>query len=137
MRILTRSLVAAASLVAGHLMVLPALAQAPSPTPSPSPSPSPPPSPSPSANISDQKIDATAAAIERVASLKADYQQRINSAPDADRDRLAAEGRSALIKAVTDQGLSVEEYSSILTVAQNNSDLRNKILQRLRPKDGD
>jgi predicted ATPase with chaperone activity len=135
MRILTRFLVAAASVVAGHLIVLPAQAQAPSASPTPSPSQSPTPSPSPSANVSDQKIDATAAAMKRVASVKADYQQRINSAPEADRDRIAAEGKNALMKAVTDQGLSVEEYSSILTVAQNNSDLRDKILARLHSKD--
>jgi predicted ATPase with chaperone activity len=125
MRILSLSLVAAVSLVAGHLIVLPAHAQAPSPSQPPSPS----------ANVSDQKIDATAAAMVRVASVKADYQQRINTAPEADRDHIAAEARNALTKAVTDQGLSVEEYSSILTVAQNDSDLRDKILQRLRSKD--
>jgi predicted ATPase with chaperone activity len=130
MRILTRSLAAAAIVVAaGHLTAFPAQAQAPSTSPSPSQSPS------PSANVSDQKLDATAAAMKRVASLKADYQQRIKTAPDADRDRIAAEAKDALMKAVTDQGLSVEEYSSILTVAQNNSDLRDKLLERLHAKD--
>jgi predicted ATPase with chaperone activity len=126
MRILTRSLAAAAVVVAaGHLTAFPAHAQAPSTSPSPSPS----------ANVSDQKIDAAANAMKRVASLKADYQQRIKTAPDADRDRIAAEAQDALMKAVTDQGLSVEEYSSILTVAQNNSDLRDKLLERLHAKE--
>jgi hypothetical protein len=35
------------------------------------------------------------------------------------------------VKAVTDQGLSVEEYNSILRVAQNDPSLRAKIMQRL------
>jgi hypothetical protein len=90
-----------------------------------------------SVDVSDRKLDATAAALQRVVSLKADYQHRIESAPAGDRQRLAEEGSNALMKAVTDQGLSVEEYSSILTVAQNDSDVRQKILQRIRPGDKD
>jgi hypothetical protein len=131
MRVLTFSLATVALVLAGHFFVAPAGAQAPS---SPTPSPS---SPSPSANVSDQKLDATAAAMQRVVSLKADYQQRYNTAPAADRDGIAAEAGDALKKAVTDQGLSVEEYSSILTVAQNDPDVREKILQRLRSKEKD
>jgi Domain of unknown function (DUF4168) len=84
-------------------------------------------------NISDQKLDAAAAAIEQVASLKQDYQQRIAAAAPADRGRIASEAMDALAKAVTDQGLSVEEYDSILEVAQNDPDVREKIRQRIRP----
>ena len=41
------------------------------------------------------------------------------------------EANSALQKAVTDQGLSVEEYNSILEVAQNDPGVRAKIRQRM------
>ena len=132
MRVLTLSLATVALVLAGHFLVAPAGAQAPSSSPPQAPPSSP---PSPSANVSDQKLDATAAAMQRVVSLKADYQQRYNTAPEADRDGIAAEAGDALKKAVTDQGLSVEEYSSILTVAQNDPDVREKILQRLRSKE--
>src|SRR5262249_43921473 len=71
-------------------------------------------------NIPDQKRDAAAAAIGQVASLKQDYQQRIAAAAPADKERLMDEAVKALSKAVTDQGLSVDEYDSILEVAQNN-----------------
>jgi hypothetical protein len=84
-------------------------------------------------NISDQKLDAAAAAIEQVASLKQDYQQRIVAAAPSDRERIAHEAMDALVKAVTDQGLSVEEYDSILEVVQNDPDVREKIRQRIRP----
>jgi len=40
---------------------------------------------------------------------------------------------NALAKAITDQGLSVEEYDSILEVAQNDPEVREKIRQRIRP----
>ena len=84
-------------------------------------------------NISDQKLDAAAAAIERVASLKQDYQQRIATAAPADKERILNEAVNALEKAVTDQGLSVEEYDTILEVAQNDPDVLEKIRQRIRP----
>src|SRR6516225_11966997 len=51
---------------------------------------------------SDQKLDAVATAIERVASLKQDYQQRIAAAAPSDKERIANEAINALAKAVTD-----------------------------------
>lgn len=83
--------------------------------------------------IPDQKLDAAAAAIERVDSLKEDYQQQIAAAPVSDRERIAAEAIGALSKAVTDQGLSIDEYNSILEVAQSDPEVGAKIRQRLNP----
>jgi hypothetical protein len=37
------------------------------------------------------------------------------------------------VKAVTDRGLSVEEYSSILQLAENDPGVREKIIQRIHP----
>jgi Domain of unknown function (DUF4168) len=54
-------------------------------------------------------------------------------AAPSDKERIANEAMDALTKAVTDQGLSVEEYGSILEVAQNDPDIREKIRQRIRP----
>ena len=85
----------------------------------------------PSAAISDQKLDQTAAAIQQVNDVQRDYQQKLDSAAPADRPRVASEGNAALTKAVTDHGLSVEEFNSIMTVAQNDPTLRAKLLQRM------
>ena len=68
-----------------------------------------------------------------MASLKQDYQQRIATAAPSDKERIANEAINALAKAITDQGLSVEEYDSILEVAQNDPEVREKIRQRIRP----
>jgi hypothetical protein len=94
-----------------------------------------PPSPglSDQSSIPEQKLNAAAAAIERVATLKQDYQQRIAVAAPADKERILNEAVNALAKAVTDQGLSVEEYVSYLVVVQNDPDVREKIRQRIRP----
>jgi Domain of unknown function (DUF4168) len=84
-------------------------------------------------NDTHQKLDAAAAALEQVASVKEDYQQRIKAADPSDRNRLAEEGHNAMVKAVTDRGLSVNEYSSILNLAENDPDVREGLLQRIRP----
>ncbi len=84
-------------------------------------------------NIPEQKLDATAAAIKQVASVKENYQQQIEAAAPSDMKRIAEEVNSALVKAITDQGLSVQEYNSILVVAQNDPEVREKIVQRILP----
>jgi hypothetical protein len=122
MQLLMRPL-AAAMLTAAWLVSVPAAnAQAQLPSPSDQ-----------TPNIPDQKLDAAAAALKQVASVKENYQQRFEAAAPSDRERIADEANNALVKVVTDQGLSVEEYTSILVVAQNDPAVREKILQRIRP----
>jgi hypothetical protein len=121
MKFSTRFLMLAALLAAGHFAVPAALAQAQSPLQG-----------SPAPVVSDQRIEATAAALERVASLQQTYRQRLSEATEqADKERIVAEANGALTKAVTDQGLSVEEYASILQAAQNDPALRGKIIERI------
>ena len=122
MRVLMRFAAATLLIAVGFLFVPAASAQVQSPSPGLSEQPQ---------NIPDQKLDAAAAAIERVASLKQDYQQRIAAAAPADKERILNEAVSALEKAVTDQGLSVDEYNTIIRTAQNDPTLRQKLTQRI------
>jgi hypothetical protein len=86
--------------------------------------------------LSDQKLGAAAAALERLVRLRKDYGQRIAEAEaPAEKERILAEANNELTNAVTEQGLSVEEYASILDVARNDPEIRDKILQRVRPSD--
>lgn len=118
-------LLATALVSAAWIFSVPAAnAQAQSPSPGPSDQ---------SQDISDQKLDAAAAALQQVASLKENYQQQIEAAAPSDKQRISDEANNALVEAVTKQGLSVEEYTSIIVVAQNNPEVREKILQRIRP----
>src|SRR2546427_12543475 len=104
MRVFTRSL-AAAILTAGcYLSIHPVNVVAQSPPPGPSTS---------TPDLSDQKLNAVAAAIERVASLQKDYRQRIAEAEaPAEKERIVAETHNEITKDVTEQGLSVKEYAS-------------------------
>jgi len=123
MRISVRPFAAAALIAAWHLAAPTASAQAQSPSPAPSES---------SSKIPDQKLDAAAAAVGRVTDLRQSFQQQLDAAAPSDKERIAGEARNALVKAVTDQGLSVEEYTSILKVAQDDPAVRDKLLQRLK-----
>jgi predicted ATPase with chaperone activity len=82
-------------------------------------------------SITDQKLDAAAAAIEQVTNVKKSYQQRMASATPAEKQKLSGEASNAMEKAVTDQGLSIDEYDSILEVAQNDPSVRERLLQRI------
>jgi hypothetical protein len=117
----------ASILTAAFLAAVVPAANAQVQTPAPSPS-------QPSQDISDQKLDATAAALDQIADVKESYTKQIEATPgDAEKRRLVDEANKALVKAVTDQGLSVEEYTSIMVVAQNDPTVRQKILQRMKP----
>jgi Domain of unknown function (DUF4168) len=126
MRLFTRSVVAAI-LTAGYLSTptVNVLAQAPSQGPSIS-----------ARDLSDQKLKSVATALQRVASLRNDYRQRIADAQaPAEKERIEAEANKELTKAVTEQGLSVEEYTSILNAARDNPEVRDKLFQHVRPSD--
>jgi hypothetical protein len=123
MRVLMWPTAAALLIAVGLLSVPAANAQVQSPSPGLTDQ---------SPDISDQKLDAVATVIERVASLKQDYRQRIAAAAPSDKERIAIEAINALANAVTDQGLSLKEYDSILEVAQNDPEVREKIGQRIR-----
>jgi hypothetical protein len=100
------------------------------------PSPSPPlivaDSTAEKANIPDSKLDAAAAAVKRVLTLKDTYEQKLARAPDEQKEGIVEEANNAVTKAVTDQGLSVEEFNNIMEVAENNPDVREKLVKRLK-----
>ena len=130
MRLLPWTLAAAAAIGAGQLLLPVANAQN-----QPEPPAQVPRAQSPSPGIPDEKLDAEAAAIKSVASIKQNYQRRMAAAEESQKEGIASEAVDALTRAVTDQGLSVEEYTSILEVAQNDPDVRQKIIDRIRPSD--
>ena len=136
-RVSTRRLsqaLGAAALSAGLFLMPGANAQMTPPQTRPqaqSPHAQPPQAQSPSPTISDEKIDAAAAAIGHVTSVQQTYERKISEAPPSDKQRLTAEANNALQKAVTDQGLSVDEYNSIIRTAQNDPAVRQKLTQRI------
>jgi len=91
----------------------------------------PPQAQSPSSTIPDEKLTAAAAALGEVTSIRQSYERKIAEAPQPDKQRVTEEANNALKKAVTDQGLSVDEYNTILRTAQNDPTVRQKLAQRI------
>jgi hypothetical protein len=120
----------AMTLTVAGLLVLPT-ANAVGQTPSAPPSTAPGPSTAPE-NIPDKKLDAATAAVKNVSAVKDTFDQRVAKAPASEKERLTGEAEHAMTKAVTDQGLSVEEYVAIMKVAQNDPIVRDKLIKRMK-----
>jgi hypothetical protein len=86
---------------------------------------------SPSPTISDEKLNAAAAAVGQVTSVRQSYERKIAEAPPSDKQRITGEANAALEKAVTDQGLSVDEYNTIIRPAQNDPTVRQNLTERI------
>ena len=121
---LLHTLAAAALSVAGLLPLPAANAQMNPPQARPQAQP-------PSPTISDEKLNAAAAAIWQVRDIQQSYQRKIEATP-SDKQRLTIEANDAMAKAVTDQGLSLDEHNSIISTAQNDPAVREKLSQRMR-----
>jgi hypothetical protein len=131
---LLQPLAAAALIVSGLIMTPAANAQMSTPQVRPeqqSPQAQPPQAQSPSMTISDEKLNAAAAAIGRVTSIRQSYEPKIAAAPPANKQHMTEEANDAMKKAVADQGLSVDEYNSIIRTAQNDPSVRQKLTQRI------
>jgi hypothetical protein len=83
-------------------------------------------------DISDKKLDACAAAVKKVSTVSDDYKKKLAQAPDAEKEKIRDDADRDVTKAVTDQGLSVQEYLGIMKVAQNDDTVRNKLMDRLK-----
>ena len=83
-------------------------------------------------SIPDKKLDAAANARKRVRELQKKFDHKLAKSSLADQHRVLDEAQNAARKAVTDQGLSVEEYWKILEIAQNDPSLHERLLERLR-----
>ena len=81
--------------------------------------------------ISDKKLGQAAAALVRVDKLQKNYQQKFEQAKPNERERVVREAENALAKAVTDQGLSIDEYDTIIRTARNDPAVREKLLRRM------
>lgn len=86
--------------------------------------------------VSDQQITQAAVAMQKVMTIRQSYNQQLNQAKPEDRGRIAEESQTAMKKAVTDQGLSVDQYNAILQLAQNDPDVREKLMSRLPTQNG-
>ncbi|HLY57029.1 MAG TPA: DUF4168 domain-containing protein [Stellaceae bacterium] len=89
----------------------------------------------PQSQIPPQKLDAAASVVKDVNDLQRSYQPRIDAAASpADKQKVVGEEEQAAEKAVTDRGLTVDEFKQIMQVAKNDPNIRNEITRRMQPE---
>lgn len=87
------------------------------------------------APISDQKIEAFAVAYHQVDKVRKDYSAKLGATPDAAaKQKLQTEATKQMVQTVAaTPGISVDEYSSILTAAQSDPVLAKRVEEKLQP----
>ncbi|MDC9833818.1 DUF4168 domain-containing protein [Rhizobium binxianense] len=85
------------------------------------------------APVSDQKIEAFAVAYLQVDKVRQEYSAKIGATKDeAAKQKLQQEAKKQMVDTVeASNGISVEEYSSILTAAQSDPALAKKVLEKI------
>ena len=83
-------------------------------------------------DVTDKKLDATAAAVKKVSAVSDSYKKKLAQAPASEKDKILDQADKDVTKAVTDQGLSVQEYLGIMKLAENDATVRGKLMDRLK-----
>jgi hypothetical protein len=92
---------------------------------------------SPSPTLSDEKLNAAAAAIGQVTSIRQNYERKISKAPPSDKRRLAEEENDALQRAATDRSRGKQKAICGGRGRHQNADARRRFLStggRLPPQ---
>lgn len=87
----------------------------------------------PTVQVADEMVAKVGAAVGQVAMIRQEYTQRVQSAgTDDERDQLADQAQQAAVRAISDQGISVTEYNEVVSAAENNPDLEDRLIMAAR-----
>jgi hypothetical protein len=86
------------------------------------------PAPAPSATIPDQTIGKAGAALHDVAKLQQKYQGQMESASPEQKKGLSEQANAEAVQAIQSHGISVQEYSTVVRTAQNNPQVKQRLL---------
>jgi hypothetical protein len=85
-------------------------------------------SPSSAAAIPDDTINKTGAALHDVVQVNQKYVGEMQSASPAQKQALSAQANAEAVQAIQSHGLSVEQYTSVIRTAQNDPQLKQRLL---------
>jgi hypothetical protein len=93
------------------------------------PAPSAPAATSQSGQMSDAMVQKVGAALRHVATIRQTYQQRAQSANTQQQVQdLNDQARKEMVKAISDQGLSVQQYQQAIQMAQADPALKQRVI---------
>lgn len=87
-----------------------------------------PPSPSEAQQIPDGTITKAGAALHDVAGLQQKYQGKMESATPEQKQGLSDQANAEAVQAIQSHGLSVQEYSKVVHTAQNDPQIKQRLL---------
>ncbi len=87
----------------------------------------------PGVGVPDEMVEKVGAAVGQVAMIRQEYTERVQTAEsDDEKERLAEKAQQAAVKAIGDQGLSVNDYNEVVTAAEGNPELEDRLLTAAR-----
>ncbi len=79
--------------------------------------------------MSDMMVQKVGTALRHVAKIRQQYMQREQGTNSPQqRQTLDDQARSEMVKAISDQGLSVQQYQQAIQMAQNDPTLKQRLL---------
>nr|WP_294550827.1 DUF4168 domain-containing protein [uncultured Rhodopila sp.] len=78
--------------------------------------------------VPDATISKAGAALRDVADLQEKYQPKMDSATPKEKEGLSAQANAEAVQAIQSHGLSMQEYSSVVRMAQTNPQVRQRLL---------
>jgi hypothetical protein len=78
--------------------------------------------------VQDATIGKAGAALRDVANLQEKYQPKMDSATPKEKEGLSAQANAEAVQAIQSHGLSIQEYSSVVRMAQTNPQLKQRLL---------
>ncbi len=85
-------------------------------------------SPPQQGQMSDAEVNKVGTALRHVAMIRQQYAQRAQSAGSEQQQTLSDQARQEMVKAINDQGLSVQQYTQVIQMAQNDEPLKRRLL---------
>jgi hypothetical protein len=85
--------------------------------------------------IPDGTIGKAGAALHDVAKLQEKYQGKIESASPEQKKGLSEQANAEAVQAIQSHGISVQEYSAVVRTAQNNPQIKQRLLDAARQGD--
>ena len=79
--------------------------------------------------FTDQELKSYASAVVKVQDISTKWQEKMRTAKDpAATDQIQKQAESEAVAAVKEEGLTVEKYNQIALATENDTELRNKVL---------
>jgi hypothetical protein len=81
------------------------------------------------ANISDDTVQKVGVALGQVTQIREEYTKRLALVEtDDEKEAVASEAQDVMIQAVSEQGLSVGQFNTVISAAEEDAELGQRVL---------